>query len=300
MDVVERTRWIAPDLPSRPVEAAIAGFAVDGEDPVAGLEPAGGSAMRSDGSDPWRGAGRRIQPARVAHRGSAFHKDRNRRNEHQYPDCGAAQHEPAEGSCIGQSNQCTEFAPLSRGVPLTFSPYSRKMTLGWISKLAVVCLGWSMAVAHASIIAYVSDGSKLYSINPVNASVLSTQTLSIGGLQAMAFNSQGALFGLFDNAGQGTLALIDPSTGNVSLFGQTAGAAPLGLAFDSAGGLFGRFGDTITGIDPNTGGPLGDFACNVGGASLAFGPDALAWLVHGAHLLECPSGFGCGSEGVTG
>lgn len=180
-----------------------------------------------------------------------------------------------------------------------------KSNLRWLA----VLLG-TLAAAQAAPLLYVSDGSNISSIDPSNASVLSTQALSISSLRAMTFSPTGVLYGLFVPDGEAILGTIDPNTGLVSFLALNTGQfSPTGIAFNASGNLFGLFGEDIFGLDANTGvAASSPSACGVFGRSLAFTADPSALFLSGLTVQQVPvdggtcpaSGSGSGSSSGSG
>lgn len=181
-----------------------------------------------------------------------------------------------------------------------------KSNLRWLA----VLLG-TLAAAQAAPLLYVSDGATLFSLDPSNAAVLSTQALSAPSLRAMTFSATGVLYGLFvPNGEEASLRTIDPNTGLVSSLDLNTGLfSPTGLAFNSSGSLFGLFDTEIFGLDPNTGAAASSpSACGIFGQSLAFTADSSALFLAGLFPQQVPvdggscsgSGSGSGSGFGTG
>ena len=180
-----------------------------------------------------------------------------------------------------------------------------KSNLRWLA----VMLG-TLAAAQAAPLLYVSDGATLFSLDPSNAAVLSTQALSAASLRAMTFCATGVLYGLFTPDGEARLGTIDPNTGLVSFLALNTGQFdPTGLAFNSSGSLYGLFGTEIFGLDATTGAAASSpSACDVFGQSLAFTADPSALVLFGLHVAQvpvdggsCPSSTsGSGSGSGTG
>ena len=139
------------------------------------------------------------------------------------------------------------------------------MTLQSNLRWLAVILG-TFAAAQAAPLLYVSDGATLFSLDPSNAAVLSSQALSAPSLHAMTFSATGVLYGLFVPDGEARLGTIDPNTGLVSFLGLNTGQfVPTGLAFNSSGSLYGLFDTEIFGLDASTGAsaPLGSHAAQI-------------------------------------
>jgi hypothetical protein len=182
-----------------------------------------------------------------------------------------------------------------------------KSNLRWLA----VMLG-TLAAAQAAPLLYVSDGATLFSLDPSNAAVLSSQALSAPSLRAMTFSATGVLYGLFvPNGEEASLRTIDPNTGLVSSLDLNTGLfSPTGLAFNSSGSLFGLFDTQIFGLDPTTGAAASSpSACGILGQSLAFTADPSALVLFGLTVQQVPvdggscpaSGSGSGSgTGFTG
>ena len=182
-----------------------------------------------------------------------------------------------------------------------------KSNLRWLA----VLLG-TLAAAQAAPLLYVSDGATLFSLDPSNAAVLSSQALSAPSLRAMTFSATGVLYGLFvPNGEEASLRTIDPNTGLVSSLDLNTGLfSPTGLAFNSSGSLFGLFDTQIFGLDPTTGAAASSpSACGILGQSLAFTADPSALVLFGLTVQQVPvdggscpaSGSGSGSgTGFTG
>jgi hypothetical protein len=182
-----------------------------------------------------------------------------------------------------------------------------KSNLRWLA----VMLG-TLAAAQAAPLLYVSDGATLFSLDPSNAAVLSSQALSAPSLRAMTFSATGVLYGLFvPNGEEASLRTIDPNTGVVSFLDLNTGLfSPTGLAFNSSGSLFGLFDTQIFGLDPTTGAAASSpSACGILGQSLAFTADPSALVLFGLTVQQVPvdggscpaSGSGSGSgTGFTG
>jgi hypothetical protein len=170
----------------------------------------------------------------------------------------------------------------------------------------------TLAAAQAAPLLYVSDGATLFSLDPSNAAVLSSQALSAPSLRAMTFSATGVLYGLFvPNGEEASLRTIDPNTGLVSSLDLNTGLfSPTGLAFNSSGSLFGLFDTQIFGLDPTTGAAASSpSACGILGQSLAFTADPSALVLFGLTVQQVPvdggscpaSGSGSGSgTGFTG
>jgi streptogramin lyase len=178
-----------------------------------------------------------------------------------------------------------------------------KSPLRWLA----VLLG-TLAAAQAAPILYVSNGADLFSLDPSNAAVLSTQALSATNLKAMTFSATGVLYGLFTPDGEARLGTIDPASGFVSFLALTTGQfTPTGLAFNSSGSLYGLFGDQIFALDASTGAAASSpSACGVFGQSLAFTADPAALVLSGLSVQQVPVDggtcpfTGSGSGGGTG
>lgn len=172
-----------------------------------------------------------------------------------------------------------------------------KSNLRWLAAM----LG-TLAAAQAAPLLYVSDGATLFSLDPSNAAVLSTQALSAASLRAMTFSATGVLYGLFTPDGEARLGTIDPNTGLVSFLALNTGQfSPTGLAFNSSGSLYGLFGTEIFGLDAATGAASSSpSACDVFGQSLAFTADPSALVLSSLSVQQFPvDGGSCPSSGSS-
>jgi len=80
-----------------------------------------------------------------------------------------------------------------------------------------------------------SSGSTLYRIDPQFPGVLSSVTIPVADLRAIAFSTDGRLFG---GTAQGALLRINPATGDTALIGSASGMVYASLAFSPSGELY--------------------------------------------------------------
>jgi hypothetical protein len=110
----------------------------------------------------------------------------------------------------------------------------------------------------------IGSQNTLYTLDPTNAAVLNTVTLSRGGMLNFALDPGGLLYGLFTGNSGNTLGTIDRTSGVVTTIGQISGAPAVinEISFDSAGNLLGFANSRdIIYIDRGTGAVGASFGC---------------------------------------
>ena len=102
-----------------------------------------------------------------------------------------------------------------------------------------------IAVSPAGTIYAIENTSSLVTLDPANGNILTSLNFNVGGIESLAFNSQGNLYG----ATQGALYTIDPSTANATFIGnfnnsllgnsgQNIRFAANGCLYDTDGGVY--------------------------------------------------------------